>query len=441
MSAATPIAPDAAFTSALATAVASAGLSDIEQESDVVTGGSVRKRAFRDSRAGSRLASVALVKDDGVLRWVYEPPPVSVGRRRGRRSLSLVNEADMLPGFQFREIPPNEIRRKLYELDLKLTPSRGLSKWVKGKPQPFVSTKKLAGPILLLIHGTFSKGDMYFGEFASTPEGQAFLAKAEATYAAILTFDHPTLTVSPWINAIDLHAALGTPEVEIDVICHSRGGLVASWWMYFQKPKIRNLVFVASPLEGTSLAAPARIKSALDLLGNLARGVGTVAGTAATVIPMLAIAGGLMKVLGGVIGFAARSSLLDAGVSLVPGLVAQSRDASNEELERLYNSDWAEKLQIHAVQSNYEPPENVEPWWKFWSHFRQLPGRLADFGADRIFEGPNDLVVDVASMTRMGKAFIPLKNRLDLSDARSVHHCGYFRQPRTIDFLTSVLKL
>jgi pimeloyl-ACP methyl ester carboxylesterase len=441
MSSLPPGAPDAAFNSALATAVATAGLSDSEQESDLVTGGSVRKRAFRDSRAGSRLASVALVKDDEVLRWVYEPPPVSVGRRRGRRSLNLVNEANLLPGFQFREIPPNEIRSKLNQLDLKLTPARGLRAWSKGKLQPYVRPKKLEGRVLLLIHGTFSKGDMYFEEFASTPEGQAFLAKAETTYDVILTFDHPTLTVAPWINAIDLHAALGTPEGEIDVICHSRGGLVASWWLYFQKPRIRNLVFVASPLEGTSLAAPARIKSALDLLGNLARGVGSVAGTAATVVPMLAIAGGLMKILGGVIGFAARSSLVDAGVSLVPGLVAQSRDASNEELERLYRSDWAAKLSIHAVQSNYEPPENIEPWWKFWSHFRQLPGRVADFGADRLFAGPNDLVVDVASMTQLGSTAIPLKNRLDLSDARSVHHCGYFRQPRTIGFLTSVLKL
>ena len=431
---------DPAFDAALATAIANYQLNDIETDDDVVTGSTVRKRAFRQARAGSKLASVSLVRDDGVLRWVYEPPPASIGRRRGRRSLSLVDPVNVVPGFQFREIPPNKVRQSLSDLDDKLTPNRGLRAWKNGKPQAY-DPKKMDGPLLLLIHGTFSKGDMYLEEFGATPEGKTFLEKAGKEYAAILTFDHPTLTIAPWLNALDLQRELGVPKGPIDVICHSRGGMVASWWFYFYQPKVRNVVFVASPLEGTSLAAPARIKSALDLLGNLARGVGTVANTAATVVPMLAVAGGLMKILGGVISFTARSSLLDAGVGLVPGLVAQSRDASNFELERLYASDWASKLQIHAVQSNYEPPDNVDPWWKFWTRFRQLPGQLANFGADKVFGGPNDLVVDFASMTQMGQFMIPIDNRLDLTDERSVHHCAYFRQKKTIEFLTGVLDL
>jgi pimeloyl-ACP methyl ester carboxylesterase len=438
MKASQPLIPT--FDAALATAVADYQLSDIETDEDRVTGSSVRKRAFRQARAGSKLASVSLVRDDEVLRWVYEPPPASIGRRRGRRALSLVDPVNVIPGFQFREIPPNEVRKKLSELDDKLTPNRGLRAWVNGKPQAY-DAKKMAGPLLLLIHGTFSKGDMYLEEFGSTPEGKTFLANAAKNYSAILTFDHPTLTVAPWLNALDLQRELGVPKGPIDVVCHSRGGMVASWWFYFYQPKVRNVVFVASPLEGTSLAAPARIKSALDLLGNLARGVGTVANTAATVVPMLAVAGGLMKILGGVISFTARSSLLDAGVGLVPGLVAQSRDASNFELERLYSSDWASKLRIHAVQSNYEPPENVDPWWKFWSRFRQIPGQLANFGADKVFAGPNDLVVDFASMTQMGVFTIPIDNRLDLTAERSVHHCAYFRQKKTVEFLTGVLEL
>jgi pimeloyl-ACP methyl ester carboxylesterase len=432
--------PEPAFDAALAKAVAEYGLNDVETEDDQVTGSSVRKRAFRDARAGSRLASVGLVRDDGVLRWVYEPPPASLSRRRGRRALSLVDPVNVVPGFQFREIPPNKVRQSLSDLDDKLTPNRGLRAWVNGKPQAY-DPKTMTGPLLLLIHGTFSKGDMYLEEFGATAEGKAFLAKAAREYAAILTFDHPTLTVAPWINALDLQRELGTPKGPIDVVCHSRGGMVASWWFYFHQPKVRNVVFVASPLEGTSLAAPARIKVALDLLGNLARGVGTVANTAATVVPMLAVAGGLMKILGGVISFTTRSPLLDAGVGLVPGLVAQSRDRSNYELERLYASDWASKLQIHAVQSNYEPPENVEPWWKFWTRFRQLPGQAVNFGADKLFGAENDLVVDFASMTQMGQYTIPVDNRLDLTEERSVHHCAYFRQKKTIEFLTGVLEL
>jgi hypothetical protein len=84
-----PRAPDPEFNSALAAAVERAQLSDVERDEDVVTGSLVRKRSFREARAGSRLASVSLVRDDDVLRWVYEPPPASPGRRRGRRSMTL----------------------------------------------------------------------------------------------------------------------------------------------------------------------------------------------------------------------------------------------------------------------------------------------------------------------------------------------------------------
>jgi hypothetical protein len=69
-----------------------------------------------------------------------------------------------------------------------------------------------------------------------------------------------------------------------------------------------------------------------------------------------------------------------------------------------------------------------------------LPGRV-DLGSNAIFEGPNDLVVDTASMTQLGAMSIPESHRLDLSDERTVHHCSYFRNRRTITFLTDVLQV
>jgi hypothetical protein len=59
----------------MAEAVQAAGLSDAEPEVSL-GGGSARKRARLDPRAGSRLATVALVQEDDVLRWVYDPPPM-----------------------------------------------------------------------------------------------------------------------------------------------------------------------------------------------------------------------------------------------------------------------------------------------------------------------------------------------------------------------------
>lgn len=399
-----------------------------------------RKRAYRNARAGSAMATVSLVRDDEVLRWVYEPPPATLARRRGRRASATTDPAQVVHGFQFLEVPPNKVRQSLKDLDDKLTPHQGLNQWKDGKLVA-VDVAAVKGPVLLLVHGTFSSSDMFFEELGATTAGKAWLAKTQAHYRTILTFDHPTLAVPPWVNALDLKTALARTREPIDVVCHSRGGLVTSWWLYLDTARKARVVFFGSPLEGTSLAAPAKLKAALDLLANIARGVGAVANTAATVVPMLAVAGGLMKVVGGLLSVGSRTPLLDAGVALVPGLAAQSRDSTNFELVRLLANDWSRRVELYAVQSNFEPPENTEPWWKFWSAFRTVPSKLADWGADRVFDGPNDLVVDVASMTRLGNYAIPSEWQLDLSGVRPVHHCSYFRQPEALAFVTNAFGL
>ena len=417
-------------------AIRRANLSD--PDVDQVFGGSTRKRARRDPRAGSRLATAALVQDDGVLRWEYDPPPVS-SRRRARRG-GLTSDPDVVHGFQFLEVPPNQFTAKLEDLDHLLTPAQHLRQWVRGDASD-VSKKSFDGPLLLLVHGTFSKGDMFIEETNAAPpvKGSSFLDKCEKKYNAVLTFDHPTLSVGPWLNALDLAAALRGAKGPIDVICHSRGGLVVAWWLFHAAPKVRRIIFVGSPLEGTSLAAPARLRAALDLMGNIARALGTATTAAATAVPMLAIAGGLFKLLGGILSFGSNAPLIDAGVNLVPGLVSQSRVKNNLELQRLFAQDWAKTLELYAVLSDYEPAPATDSLWKFWTRFRSIPGRIVDSAADTIFDGPNDLVVDTASMTQLGALAIPNDNRLDLTGPQSVHHCGYFRDPRTIQFLSTVL--
>lgn len=421
----------------MAAAVEGAALSDTEPE--VPLGGSARKRARLDPRAGSRLATVALVQDDEVLRWVYDPPPASM-RRRARRAGVSADDQDVIHGFQFLEVPPNQLVRKLQDLDDRMTPFRGLRQSVGGVLGD-VKKGALGGRVLLLIHGTFSRGDMYTEELGATPEGTRFLAACEKKYDAVLTFDHPTLAMSPWLNALDLSRALAAAKGPIDVICHSRGGLTTAWWLLHARPPVDRVVFVGSPLEGTSLAAPARLKQALDLLGNLARALGTMSHIGATAVPMLAFAGGVMKIVGGVLSLGAGSPLVDAGVAIVPGLAAQSRVGNNMELTALFGEEWTTRHQLHAITSNYAPARLDEPWWKFWTHFRSIPGRVADWGADAIFDGENDLVVDTASMFRLGRAGIPKARRLEFSADEAVHHCAYFRQKKTIDFLKSTLKV
>ena len=64
-------------------AIRQAHLSD--PDIDQVFGGSARKRARRDPRAGSRLATAALVQDDGILRWELRPAAGELAAARAPR--------------------------------------------------------------------------------------------------------------------------------------------------------------------------------------------------------------------------------------------------------------------------------------------------------------------------------------------------------------------
>lgn len=222
--------PNDVLRSYMSSAVQAARLSDTEAE--IPLGGSARKWARFDPRAGSRLATVSLVQDEEVLRWVYDPPPASP-RRRARRAGLGADDQEVILGFQFLEVPPNEVIARLETLDLSLTPARGLRRWVKGQPAAVPKTRP-TGRVLLLAHGTFSRGDMYFEEFAATEEGKKFLAKCEKKYETVLTFDHPTLAMSPWLNGLDLaremagySGQLRTDRRHLSQSWRSRGGVVA----------------------------------------------------------------------------------------------------------------------------------------------------------------------------------------------------------------------
>src|SRR6476646_600632 len=99
-------------------AVSAFGLSDVEPEH--VMSSSARKRAYRDPRAGSELATLSLVQEDDVLRWAYDPPPTS-SRRGSRRAAVASTSEDVIHSFQFLEVPPNQVIGALQRLDDSLT--------------------------------------------------------------------------------------------------------------------------------------------------------------------------------------------------------------------------------------------------------------------------------------------------------------------------------
>jgi pimeloyl-ACP methyl ester carboxylesterase len=429
-------------------------LADVVDEMDLAdappevpyAGSASRRRGFAPSDYNG-LASLSLVDDEGTLRWIYRPPGRAPAARRARRAAMAARVRDnVVHEFSFKETPPNNVIGALEALDKKLNDylkaangEHGLRRLKGGKlePAPNVVEK---GRVLLLVHGTFSKSDMYVDELNATAEGRAFLGKAVKKYDEILLFDHPTLSVSPWINALDLELALQGVTGPIDVVCHSRGGLVVAWWLRNAKRQVENVVFVGAPLEGTSLASPAKLRAALQGLANVFKGLETASAVTSTVLPFMTVVTGLAKIFGGIIQLGASTPLADAAVVIVPGLASQSLAMNNAELDRLSRKAWISTPNFYAVTSNFEPGANDE-WWQVWKLLRKPKEKLLDWGADAIFDGENDLVVDTGSMIRLFHTDLPSSQLCPFGTSTEVHHCNYFRQAKTVAFLSKVLQV
>jgi pimeloyl-ACP methyl ester carboxylesterase len=434
---------DSAVAARLDSVVAEYGLADQASPAGAVPPGGTRRRRGFAPQDCDGLATLALMREDGILRWVYQPPargPMSV---RARRASARAIGAAPLYEFSFKHTSPNQIISAIAKLDEKLTPDQGLRRFNFNSGK-FERAEGIAlqGRVLLLVHGTFSKSDMFIDELNSIASGQDFLKRLSPTrkrYDAVLAFDHSTLSVSPWINALDLEAALAKVTGPIDVVCHSRGGLVVAWWLRNAKRQVDNVVFVGAPLEGTSLASPASLRNALQALANIMQGLEAASTLASTLVPFAAAVTGLAKILGGILRLGANTPLADAVVVVVPGLAGQSRVANNAELLRLNRAPWISTPTYHAVISNFEPSDVDAAWWQVWKWLKNPGDKLLNWGADTIFQDKNDLIVDTGSMTLLCGNPMKKGQIHDFGDSLIVHHCNYFRQDETVAFLRKAL--
>ncbi|HWB80111.1 MAG TPA: CHAT domain-containing protein [Nannocystaceae bacterium] len=292
--------------------------------------------------------------------------------------------------------------------------------------------------VLLFVHGTFSSTIGAYHALAATEEGRAFFAWACTRYDEIIGYDHATLSVDPLANAKDLHALLarryGDAQPIIDVVAHSRGGLVAralvemvapgeAW-----RPRFDRVVMAGCTNGGTHLAEPQNWKTFVDLYTNLVTNA--------------------VRVIGGTLGHAATAALIESGIRSVgamvkylavhaiedraiPGLAAM-RPGSElvTELNRT-NPGQADASQsmYFVVQTEYEPTgDGGLP--------RALLAWLGDRITDQFFQTANDLVVDTASMTAIDPSvggFV--KDVLDFGKTDFVHHTSYFAKGRTAETL------
>jgi hypothetical protein len=364
------------------------------------------------------------------------PAPVqTTARRRGGPAIA----PDGAPVWQreLAKLERSQITGWLESLDRKLTPDQGLRRWHAGRLDP-VSSPVGDGEsrILLLVHGTFSNTENILDGIARNPDGRAFFDWMSRQYAQVIALDHPTLSVSPMLNARMLGLYFRQTSAKVDVVCHSRGGLITRWWLeaFDGAPADRRrAVFVGSPLAGTGLAAPPNIKKSLSLIANIADALGV----ASAGVPFLTVLTGVFRVVSSVTKLAAKTPAIDAAVALVPGLAAQSRVGNAAEILSLRSAAVEWERRYFAIRSNFQS-ERVG--WQFWKYFRRPVDRLKDLGADVVFDGDNDLVVDSDSMVELSDTVrLDDAQVFDFTTTDRVFHTNYFEQPETLAFIRKAL--
>lgn len=263
-----------------------------------------------------------------------------------------------------------------------------------------------AGPVLLWVNGTFS-----------TTEG-AFNALPAATRTAldkrygqrVIAFDHPTMADDPAANARWFLDQLGDRPLTVDIVCHSRGGLVSRCLAerpgtlagVAPKVTVRRVVLVGVPSAGTILASADNWNKMLDVVTTALNLAGVVIGETLDAILALvrSLAVEIAKDLEGLDAMDPRSTFL-----------ATLNDKARDRVQTVYA----------AIDSNYTPQsEGVRAW-------------LRDAAIDALMEfKPNDIMVTIDSIRGAnGSRNFPVTKHADFPADEGIEHADYFGQART----------
>jgi len=250
------------------------------------------------------------------------------------------------------------------------------------------------GRCLVLVHGTFSTGD---ASFAGLRDDTGFRALHNRYQGRVLVFEHPTMHLSPRENARWLGKQLPGHGVSLDLVTHSRGGLVArELGRAVPAGTVNRLVQVASPNAGTALCSPKRIGMLLDVTTNLA-GFLPESPVSTVLDAMLAVV----------------KHVAFSGFRGLPGLTAMDPDGA---ILANLNKAPAPTFPTHAIVSDYEPAASAS-----------LAAKALDVTVDAVFGSANDLIVPTASMSRAGTFAVKQPFRATPGTGeRPVAHSSYF---------------
>jgi pimeloyl-ACP methyl ester carboxylesterase len=268
-------------------------------------------------------------------------------------------------------------------------------------------TRVGGGAALLFIHGTTAQSNTAFDQLPA-----ATLTELGRRYGGrVFALDHFTISVTPHDNirwlAEQLTALGGGSPLTLDIVSHSRGGLVARVLAeraadigLAGRVTVRNLVMVAAPNAGTALADKAHLSQLMDRVTDLAQfipdaGVTDVVGLVLSILKQLTVGafGGL------------------------EGIMAM--DPAGEYL-KAFNTTPGSTATYRAIASNYQPVRGAS-----------LARIARNAGTDFVFKkADNDLVVPTDGVFQLdGVAGFPIADPLVFPAEAGVDHSSYFTRP------------
>jgi hypothetical protein len=261
---------------------------------------------------------------------------------------------------------------------------------------------------LLLIHGTFSTAHEAF----SLLQTETLTALHQRYGGRVFAFNHFTLSHDPRANVEWLMAQIPKrTNLQVDIICHSRGGLVARtlaerpsvFGLDTKRIDVKRIVFVGVPNHGTLLANPDHMVAMIDRLTTVLNvfPTGFVTETLETLITAL-------KVIG------------HGGLTGLSGLASMRPDG--DFLKKVNVSMPTNGTEYFGVAANFEPAAHG---------LKALVSQMAaDQLVDFVFEqAENDLVVpELGVYSENGSSSFPLQDGrlLRLPGTAGVAHTTMF---------------
>lgn len=379
--------------------------------------------------AGKEVA-VLYTDEQGVSRWVFPQKDAATRGRSGRELTFHLprKSAPVTPAQSKRRGPISKLGRRMVRMLMWKTDdivgqgvNRFVSDWeqrkrpygwraVRGQrftPNPDWDALR-QGRALLLLHGTFSMGEIAFDGLLRSP---VFPRLADYYGDRIIAFNHPSLHHSPRENVqtmLDLlpHGV----TLDLDIVTHSRGGLVgrvlteqlAALDTGPRTLHVRRAIFVAAPLRGTILADGDNWIDLIDRYTNLLTNLPDNAYTL------------LMEAL-----LAAVKIVGHAGLAALSGLNSMWPDG---DFLRALNGGAEHDTEYYALSADFQPREE--------SRLKALKSNARDMLIDALFGEENDGVVPTtgcyAINTEASGFPLPEERRKIWSLQSDIHHTNYF---------------